>query len=86
MLQVCMKRDFEKEKEISLRFSQKKPDIVVNRVSFQSVEKDGGIFTKVVLTPINLTRKINETSKLVKQDTAFSKLQELEEVLKNSKF
>ena len=85
MLQVCMKRDFEKEKEIASRFSEKRRDIIVNRLSFQTIEKDGGILTKPVLTPVNLTRKINETSRVVKQDIAMSKLQELEEVLKNTK-
>lgn len=85
MLQIMAKRDIKKEEEIAKRFCKKLPDIIVQREKIIVEEKDGGLLYKTVYEPVNLTKKINETSRLVKQENAMTKLQELENVLKNTK-
>lgn len=84
-IQVLCKRNIEEEKKIAKRFIDKRPDIIVQRENKVVTAKDGGFFYKTDYQAVNLTKKINETSKIVKQENAMSKLAELEEVLKNTK-
>ena len=56
-------------------------DIIVNKIEYESqYEDDGTEIRKRKIKQVNLSRKINETAKLVKNYTAEEKLAELEKV------
>lgn len=57
-------------------------DIIVNRVSTQIEYKDGAKIEKRVITPVNITKKINETKKLLKNYTAEEKIAFFDELAK----
>ena len=84
-IQVLSKNSFDYYKDLSKRLAVKLPDVIVYRPVQSVSEKDGGLFYKTDYEAVNLTKKINETSRIVKQENAMTKLQELEEVLKNTK-
>ena len=68
-------------------FSKPVPPIMVERVSyFTDYDKDGNMIQKRVVTTVNLSRKINECSRLVKEDLAVKKLEELQKVLESTSF
>lgn len=74
--------DKEEIKKNGARFSIKNPDITVYKTSFVvEYDKDGNKIVKRKREPINLTRKINETAKLIKQDIASAKLSQIEKLL-----
>lgn len=59
----------------------KRRDIIVNKVHYEETynEKNEKI-TKRIVTPINLTKKVNESAKLIKTYTAQEKMKELERI------
>ncbi len=68
-------------------FSKPLPPIMVERVSYiTDYDKDGNMTQKRVVTTVNLSRKINECSRLVKEDLAVKKLEELQKVLETTSF
>lgn len=86
-----LKDSFISEKEFfeqSLEaFSKPLPPIMVERVSYiTDYDKDGNMIQKRVFSSVNLSRKINECSRLVKEDLAVKKLEELQKVLESTSF
>lgn len=68
-------------------FSKPVPPIMVERVSFiTDYDNDGNLTQKRIVTTVNLSRKINECSRLVKEDLAAKKLEELQKVLESTSF
>ena len=68
-------------------FSKPVPPIMVERVSYiTDFDKDGNMTQKRIVTSVNLSRKINECSRLVNEDLAVKKLEELEKVLESTSF
>lgn len=60
----------------------KSRDIIVNKIKWETIiGEDGTIIKKRKNKKINLTKKMNETKKLIKNDNAAKKLAELEEIL-----
>ena len=59
-----------------------KPDIIVERtyVAEEVFDEEGNKITKYKKQKINLTKKINETKKLLNQATAEEKIAELEKI------
>lgn len=59
----------------------KRRDIIINKVSYEETynEKNEKI-TKRIETPFNVTKKVNESAKLIKVYTAQDKLKELERI------
>ena len=75
MLAVC-KPINQAQKEDHKSFNE----IIVTRYEVTEEETKEGILIKKIPHKVNLTRKINETAKLVKTYTAEEKLAELEKV------
>lgn len=68
-------------------FSKPVPSVMVERVSYiTDYDKDGNMIQKRVVNTVNLSRKINECSRLVKEDLAAKKLEELQKVLESTSF
>lgn len=68
-------------------FSKPLPPIMVERVSYiTDYDKDGNLTQKRIVSLVNLSRKINECSRLVKEDLAVKKLEELQKVLESTNF
>lgn len=56
-------------------------DIIVNKISFKEErDKDGNLTIKRTKKKVNLTKKINETAKLIKKDIATEKIEEIEKI------
>lgn len=68
-------------------FSKPEPPVMVERVSYiTDYDKDGNLTEKRIVTTVNLSRKINECSRLVMEDLAVKKLEELQKVLESTSF
>lgn len=68
-------------------FSKPVPPVMVERVSFiTDYDNDGNLIQKRIVSTVNLSRKINECSRLVKEDLAVKKLEELQKVLESTSF
>lgn len=56
-------------------------DIIVTKHQTQIIyNKDGSYTTKRIPKLVNVTKKVNESKKLIKRDAAMEKLKELEEI------
>lgn len=56
-------------------------DIIVNKISYKEErDKDGNLTIKRTKKKVNLTKKINETAKLIKKDIATEKIEEIEKI------
>lgn len=63
------------------------PPVFVERLSYiTDYDNDGNLTQKRILTTVNLSYKINECSRLVKEDLAVKKLEELQKVLESTSF
>lgn len=80
MLQASKKFTEEINKK-SLPAKAKEDTIIYRAKNVTTYNDDGSVTIKREYQPINLTKKINETAKLVKQQTAAQKLAELEKIL-----
>lgn len=59
----------------------KKKDIIINKISYkEEYNEKGEKVIKRIVTPYNVTKKVNETAKLLKQYTAQEKLKEFEKI------
>lgn len=68
-------------------FSKPVPPVMVERVScITDYDKDGNMTQKRIVSIVNLSRKINECSRLVMEDLAVKKLEELQKVLESTTF
>lgn len=68
-------------------FSNPLPPVMVERVSYiTEYDNDGNMIQKRVVTTVNISRKINECSRLVNEDLAVKKLEELQKVLESTSF
>lgn len=63
-------------------FKKTNEDITIYKTEKEETIKGDTITIKTKITPINLTRKINETAKVLKQMTAQEKLKLIEETIK----
>lgn len=58
-------------------------DIIVNRIKYETeYDKDGNKITKRVKTKVNLTKKINETAKVLKTLSAEEKIANIQQTLR----
>lgn len=61
----------------------KKHDIIVERLNYKQTEnEDGSITIKPMYENVNITKKVNETKKLIKLDKASETLAEIEQLCK----
>lgn len=65
----------------TLKKQYDKKDIIVNRIEEVETETKDGLLKKRNITKVNLTKKINETKKTIKQETATDKITQLENEL-----
>ena len=66
--------------------AEKPKDIIVTKIATRTtVNSEGDIVIKRVKTRVNLTKKINETKKMIKIDTAQEKLEEIERIYSEAK-
>lgn len=61
-------------------------DIIVKKVSIEQEETKDGTLTKRKTEKVNITRKVNECAKTIKELNAYEKAQELEEYLNQGEF
>lgn len=70
------------------QFTWKKPNnediIIVTRKEEKEYNKDGTYKTKLITKKTNLTKKINETAKLIKQDLARDQIIQVEQAIENA--
>ena len=59
---------------------KKKIDIIVTKYEIKVEYKDGVKIERRVPTKVNLTKKMNETKKILKAQTAEEKIKELEKI------
>lgn len=57
-----------------------KKDIIVKKLKWKEEQVDGGFLRKPTYELINITKKINETKKLLKQDTLQEKLNSITKI------
>lgn len=58
-------------------------DTIVNKVHYESTyDKDGNKITKRVVEKVNITKKVNETAKILKTMTAEEKIASIQQTLK----
>lgn len=61
------------------------PDIIIEKLTYQETVTENGIIEKKpTYKKVNLTKKINETAKLLKTNTAEEKIKELEKIFTRS--
>lgn len=61
----------------------KEEDIIVNRVKYETdYDNNGNRIIKRLLTKVNLTKKINETAKVIKTLSAEEKLANIQQTLR----
>lgn len=72
----------QKPEPIPTSKKSKKRDIIVKKLRWEEEQIQGGFLRKPIYESINLTKKIQETRKLVKANTASKKLEELEKIFK----
>lgn len=85
MLQVLCKPKLYRPTAEEIKTDQNR-DIIVTKYQNQTVYNEDGSFTvKRIPTKVNITKKINESKKLIKKDTAAEKLAELEKIFTKEK-
>lgn len=71
-----------KEKADPKTWGKNKHDITIYKTEeIRERDKDGNITIKFKKTPKNITRQINETSKLLKQESALQKLDAIKKMI-----
>lgn len=64
-----------------------KQDIIVERLQYKELEnEDGSITIKPTYEKVNLTKKVNETKKMIKVDKASETIAEIEKLCKKGAF
>lgn len=59
----------------------KKQDIVITKTKIETIEnEDGSTTLKRIPVKVNITKKVNETKKMIKNYTAEEKIAELEKI------
>ena len=79
---------FEKKTNIIIpkEEQKKKRDIIVKRKRIKTTYKDGAEIRKIEYEKINLTKKINESAKIIKStNTTEEKLRQIERIAKGDK-
>ena len=82
MLAVCKKDNVQEEIKRRKETWENNNDITVTkRIETQERQKDGSILIKFKEEKINITRKINETAKIIKSNTAEQKLKAIQDAI-----
>ena len=82
MLAVCKKDNVQEDIKRRKETWENNNDITVTkRIETQERQKDGSILIKFKEEKINITRKINETAKIIKSNTAEQKLKAIQDAI-----